>query len=114
MQLLEDGILAALAAIGMMTLLCLLLSAFLRPRRADVLDALALVPCRAGESARLEATVRALERARYEYGGFRRIVILDLGMDEDTRKTAALLSRDGCDVFLRSGKAAAEALAQLR
>ncbi len=98
MQLLEDGVLAALAAIGLMTLLYLLLSAFLRPRRADVLDALALVPCRACEGAKLEATVRALERARYEYGGFRRIVILDLAMDEETRRTAALLSREGCDV----------------
>ena len=45
--------------------------------------------------------MRALERARYEYGGFRRIVILDRGMDEETRKLAALLCRDNFDVSLR-------------
>ena len=102
MRLLEDGIIAALAAVGLVTLLFLLISAFVRPRRRDMLDALAVVPCGAGDGEKLEHTVRALERARYEYGGFRRIVILERGMDEEARKIAALLSRDNFDVSLRS------------
>lgn len=100
MQLLEDGIIAALAAIGLVTLLFALLSALLRPRKCAVSDAFAVVPCRSGEGARLERTVRTLERARYDCGGFCRIVILDRGMDEDTRKVAALLCHDSYDVTI--------------
>ena len=102
MRLLEDGIIAALAAIGLMTLLFLLISALVRPRARDTLGAFAVVPCGAEDGGKLEYTVRALERARYEYGAFRRIIILDGGMDEETRKIAALLCRDGFNVTLRS------------
>ena len=101
MRLLEDGIIAALAAVGLVTLLFLLISALVRPRARDTLGAFAVVPCGAGDGGKLEHTVRALERARYEYGGFRRIVILDRGMDEDARKIAALLCRDSFDVSIR-------------
>ena len=102
MRLLEDGIIAALAAIGLVTLLFLLISALVRPRARGVLDAFAVVPCGAEDGEKLEYTVRALERARYEYGAFRRIVILDGGMDEESRKIAALLCRDAFDVSLCS------------
>ncbi len=100
MQLLEDGIVAALAAVGLAALLYLLISALVRPRCRGTLDALAAVPCRAGETARLEYTVRALERARDECGGLRRIVILDLGMDDEAKRLAAVLCREKPDVFL--------------
>lgn len=102
MRLLEDGIIAALAAIGLVTLLFLLISALVRPRAGDMLGALAVVPCGAQDGKKLEQTVRALERARYEYGGFQRIVILDRGMDEEARKLAALLCRDNFNVSIRS------------
>lgn len=102
MRLLEDGIIAALAAVGLVTLLFLLISALVRPRARDMLGAFAVVPCGAEEGKKLEYTVRALERARYEYGVFRRIVILDRGMDEEARKIAALLCRDDFDVSLCS------------
>ena len=100
MQLLEDGIIAALAAIGLVAVLFTLLSALLRPKNCDGSDAFAVVPCRGGEGARLERTVRTLERARYDCGGFCRIVILDRGMDEETRQIAALLCREGRCVSL--------------
>ena len=100
MQLLEDGIIAALAAVGVVTLLFLMISAFVRPRGRAALDAFAVVPCRGGEGAKLEHTVHLLERARWEYGGFRRIVILDRGMDEDAHKVAALLCKDDFDVTI--------------
>ena len=102
MQLLEDGIIAALAAVGLVTLLFLLLSALLRPRCAAAPDAIAVVPCRACEGAKLERTVRTLTRSRCEYGGFRRIVILDRGMDEETQKIASLLCHDDFDVTICS------------
>ena len=100
MELWEDGIIAALAAIGLVAVLFTLLSALLRPKNCDGSDAFAVVPCGDGEGARLERTVRTLERARYDCGGFCRIVILDRGMDEETRKVAALLCHDGFDVTI--------------
>ena len=100
MQLLEDGVIAALAAIGLVTLLFLVISAFGRTHCRGTLDAVAVVPCRSGEGAKLEQTVYALERSRYEYGGFRRIVILDCGLDEEAQKIAALLCHDHFDVTI--------------
>lgn len=94
MQLLEDGIIAALAAVGLVTLLFLLISGLVRPRCRGTLGATAVVPCRAGEAAALEQTVRNLERIRDESGVFRRIVILDRGMDEETQTIAAVLCKD--------------------
>ena len=100
MRLLEDGIIAALSAIGLVTVLYLMVSAFVRPRKGAVLDAAVIVPCGGDAGARLEQTVRTLERSRYEYGGFRRIVILDRGMNEAAQKAAALLCRDDYDVTI--------------
>lgn len=101
MQLLEDGIIAALAAVGLVTLLYLLLSAAAEPRRAGTADAVALIPCRGGDTAKLEQSVRVLRQLRREHGGFRRIVILDLGMDEEAKAVAALLCREDGGITLR-------------
>lgn len=98
MQLLQDGVIAVLSALGLTTLFYALIAVLLRPRGPRETDAAVLVPCRGGESAKLERTVRSLERARYEFGGFRRIIILDRGMDEETKAVASLLCRDAFDV----------------
>ncbi|MBQ9458323.1 MAG: hypothetical protein IJU66_00135 [Oscillospiraceae bacterium] len=98
MQLLEDGILAALAAVGLMTLLLLPISALKRPRGGES-RAVTVIPCRDG-AAGIEHTVRAQQRAR-QYGGARRIVLLDRGMDEEARTAALLLCRDDPDVVIR-------------
>ena len=100
MQLITDGALALLAALGLVTLLYALVTALLRPRKPQASDAVVLVPCGSGEAARLESAVRALERSRCAFGGFRRIVILDRGMDEEARAVAALLCREAFDVTL--------------
>ena len=100
MQLLEDGIIAALAEIGLVTLLFFVISAIVRPRGRGTLDAVAVIPCHSGDGAKLEQTVHTLTRSRWECGGFRRIVILDHGMDEDTRKVASLLCHDNIDVTI--------------
>ena len=106
MQLLEDGVLAALAALGLVSLLRVLIAALTRPRATRGTDAAVLLPCRAGEAAALEQAVRALLCARRTYGGFRRVVILDRGMDAETRAVAELLCRDAADVSLCGGDAA--------
>ncbi|MBQ2324104.1 MAG: hypothetical protein II379_05915 [Oscillospiraceae bacterium] len=99
MRLLQDGAVAALSAIGLACVLWMLLSAVLHPRRHSTLETIALVPA-GGAAAELEHTVRMLERSRYERGGFTRIIILDCGMDEETRRLAELLCRDDYDVSL--------------
>lgn len=99
MRLLEDGLVAALSSIGLVTVIFLAISAVVHPRCRGTLDTLAVVPC-CGGADRLEHTVRALERLRYERGGFTRIIILDCGLDEDAKRVAALLCRDDYDVTL--------------
>lgn len=99
MQLLEDSVIAALAATGLVALLGRLLPALLHPRAPRALNADAVIPCR-GDGAELEHTVRALQRAAERCGGFRRILILDRGMDADARARAALLCREGLNVSL--------------
>ena len=101
MQLLEDGVIAALAAIGTVTLLFFAVTALTRPRRRAAPDAVAVVPCR-GDGAGLEYRVHTLMRSRYDCGGFRRIVILDRGMDESALRVAALLCRENYDVAVCS------------
>ena len=99
MRMLEDGVIAALAAIGLVTVLFLLLSALVRPRCRGALDSVAVVPCRGGPEG-LEYTVNALTRLRWERGGFRRVVILDRGMDAEAKQVAALLCRENYGVSL--------------
>ena len=73
MRLLQDGVVAALAAIGLTTLIFLFLSAIVHPRRRDTLPATAVVEA-CGDGRALEYTVRSLLRSRYEEGGFSRVV----------------------------------------
>ena len=98
MLLLEDGVIASLAAAGLAAVICLALRA-VRPRCRGTLDAVAVVPC-CGSGERLEQTVRALEALRSERGGFSRIVILDCGLDGEAGRIAQLLCREGADVAL--------------
>ena len=101
MRLLQDGVVAALAAVGLTTVLFLLVSALVHPRRRGTIPAVALVPA-CGEEKKLEYTVRALERSRYEEGGFSRIVIVDCGLTGESLRVAELLCRDGLGVTLCS------------
>ena len=100
MQLLEDSLIAALAAVGLVTLLYLPISGLWRLREPGAPRAVAVVPCRGGESAGLEQTVRLLRRLRRDTCCFQRIVILDRGMDEETRQAAMLLCRDGFEITI--------------
>ena len=99
MELLHDGVIAALSAIGLTAVIWVIAGAILHPRRRGTLDAVAVIPA-SGAAENLEYTVRALERSRYEEGGFRRIVILDCGLWDDALKVADILCRDDYDVTI--------------
>ncbi len=97
MQLLQDGIIAALAAIGLATVVWLTVTALTHPRERPRSETAVIVPAR-GEARALEHTVRALEHARYASGGFSRIIIADCGMDQEAQRVAQTLCRESFDV----------------
>ena len=93
MQLLQDGVIAALAAVGLATIVWFTVTALTHPRERVRSETAVIVPAR-GAAEALEHTVRTLESERYASGGFSRIIIADCGMDED----AQLLCRESFDV----------------
>ena len=93
MELLHDGVIAALSAIGLTAVIWVIAGAILHPRRRGTLDAVAVIPA-SGAAENLEYTVRTLERSRYVDGGFTRIGILDCGLSADALKVAEVLCRD--------------------
>ena len=93
MQLLQDGVIAALAAVGLATIVWFTVTARERVRSETAV----IVPAR-GAAEALEHTVRTLESERYASGGFSRIIIADCGMDEDAQRVAQLLCRESFDV----------------
>ena len=90
MRLLQDGVVAALAAIGLTAVIFLLVSAIVHPRRRGTIPATAVIEA-CGEAKTLEYTVRALLRSRYEEGGFSR---------DEPRRVAELLCRSEYEVYL--------------
>lgn len=92
MQLLQDGIIAALSAVGLTTLVWLLVGAFLHPHRSCG-EKLVLIPAR-DEAQTLEQDVRAAVRARREEGGAYPIVIVDCGISDTACAAAELLCAD--------------------
>ena len=93
MRLLQDGLVALLAAIGLATLLWLIVSVLFRLRKETLHHVSAVVPAR-------EHTVHTLEQLRCDHGGFGGIVIVDCGLSPVGREVAALLSREDRDVAL--------------
>ena len=99
MRLLQDGLVAMLAAVGVASILWLLAGLVLRFPRETLHQVVALVPARGGANG-LEHAVRTLEQLRGQYGGFGSIVIVDCGLNEVGRQVAALLAREERDVSL--------------
>ncbi len=92
MQLLQDGVIAALAAVGLATIVWFTVTALTHPRERVRSETAVIVPAR-GAAETLEHTVRTLESERYASGGFSRIIIADCGMDEDAQRVAQLAQR---------------------
>lgn len=99
MRLLQDGVVAALAAIGLTAVIFLLVSAVVHPRRRGCIPATAVIEAR-GDAKALEYTVRALLHSRYEEGGFSRVIIVDCGLSEEVRRVAELLCRSEYETYL--------------
>ena len=70
MQLLQDGVIAALAAVGLATIVWFTVTALTHPRERVRSETAVIVPAR-GAAETLEHTVRTLESERYASGGFR-------------------------------------------
>ena len=92
MELLEDGVIAALSAIGLTAVIWVIAGLILHPRRRGTMETIAVIPA-CGAAEKLEHTVRALTRSRYEEGGVTRIASVDGGRGEEARKGAQLLCR---------------------
>ena len=97
MELLENGIIAFLAAVGLTALLWGLAGLVLR-RRPRPVEALLVLPAD-GET--LEMDVRTLETFRQQIGPHIPIVVADQGLSETGRRRAQLLAEqvDGLTVL---------------
>jgi hypothetical protein len=99
MTLLQDGLIALLAAFGAVTLLWLLATALVE-RRED-LPVVLMVPLR-GQAEEMEYIVRSLELRRSRSGLHTPIVLVDAGLELDALRRARLLMGDHPDVLLMS------------
>lgn len=103
MMILQDGIVALLAAFGAVTLVWLVVSLFLRERRD--LPAVLMVPLR-GQAEQMEDTVRSLEAQRNR-GGWAPILLVDEGMEPEARRRAELLADRYSGILLSDASEAA-------
>jgi len=88
MTLLQDGVIAFLAAVGLTALVWLIVGLFPHLKRPKA-DALLLVPAR--DDTALEYSVHELEELRLQINRAAPILIVDCGMGEENRKIAELL-----------------------
>ena len=93
MRLWQDGLTAMLAAVGLATILWMVVGLFLR-RKRRLFSRVTAVVRGEGDGADLEYTVRTLSQLRYERGAFGTILILDGGLTPEGRDVAALLERE--------------------
>lgn len=93
MQLWQDGLVAMLAAIGLASLMWMVVRAVLFTRPVRRQGAVALVPAR-GDGCGLEEQVHTLAHLRQEQGVFSAILLVDCGLTEEGLKLARLLERE--------------------
>ena len=105
MRLLQDGLVAMLAAVGLATILWMIVGLFLRNRRQLFSRVTAVIRAE-GDGADLEHTVRTLSQLRYERGAFGTILILDCGLNEEGEKLAGLLAEEEYVDLCRQDRAA--------
>ena len=98
MEMLQDGIIAMLSAVGLTTLLWMLAGLLTRPRRCR--EAAYIVVPAGRETKRLAETVRCMLRLNDELRAFRKIIILNQGADKETEQIAKLLLREQEEMIL--------------
>ncbi len=109
MELLQDGVLAFLASVGLVSLVWLVAGLMRRPGPAE----LALVLPLKGAAPALEADVRTLRRLRHQVPEAT-IVLLDCGLDRDALLLARYLAQREEDVLLADGDTLAVCLTEKR
>lgn len=91
MEILQDGVIAFFAAVGMAAVVWMLAGAFLRAGRPAV-PGLTLVLPLTGEALAMEADVRELRRIQRQLPGSR-LVLEDCGMTAEARSLAEYLAK---------------------
>lgn len=91
MTVLYDGVIAFLAAVGVTALLWVLADLVLRGRERTV-DAALVLPVR-GMASCMEEDVRTLLTLRGQLGKHAPILLVDCGLDEESRQRAAVLGK---------------------
>ena len=90
MELMRDGVLAFLAAVGLTSLVWLTAGLFFHAGRPAIPGLLLVLPLR-GEAPAMEADVRALRSVQTRLPGAA-IVLADCGLTEDAKKLARYLA----------------------
>lgn len=99
MELLQDGVIALLAAIGLASVVWITVGTLLPGGKCTNRELLLVLPLR-GEAPAMEADVRELRRARRELPGAT-IVLADCGMTEEARELAEYYCTKESGVALR-------------
>ncbi len=100
MNLLQNGVIAMLAAVGLSTLVWLVVSTVTRLGYHPAMPMWFVIPAR-GDAPELQQTVHELERLRRELRCCPPIVILDQGLSDEARRVAELLCAEDQLVRLR-------------
>ena len=101
MVLLQDGLIAFLSAVGLVSVVWMAAGVLLHAGRPTIPGVMLVLPLR-GEAPAMEADVRELRRIRHQLPGCR-ILLADCGMSEEARMMALYLAerQEGaavCDV----------------
>ncbi|MBU5626016.1 hypothetical protein KQI82_03555 [Oscillibacter sp. MSJ-2] len=109
MNLWQDGIVAMLAAVGLTSLVWIVVGAFLRMSRSPVMKPVMVLPA-SGAAPALQQSVHELEQLRGELRAYTTIVILDCGLTDEARKIGELLCAEDRAVVLCTAEEFAQEL----
>lgn len=101
MELLQDGAIAFLSAVGLATIVWMLAGAFLHAGRPLIPGLLLVLPLR-GEALAMEADVRELRRVQGQLPGTK-IVLADCGLTRDAHALAQYLADREKNAVLTDG-----------
>lgn len=99
MQLWQDGLVAALAAVGLASIFWMVVRAVLFAPPTQRWRTAVLISAQ-GDGENLEDQVRSLARLGRDRGAFGRILIVDCGLTEEGRTLARLLARGDRQISL--------------
>lgn len=102
MQLLQDGLIAFFAAVGLTSIVWMVAGGLLHAGRPSIPELLLVLPLR-GEALAMEADVRELRRLQGRLPGAK-IVLADCGLSADARALAQYLADREKNAVLADGK----------